>query len=66
MAVMRQGSVADLDAGLALCAAAVGLRPRLPLADSIVHATAHRGKAVVWTQDGDFEGLPGVRYFSKH
>lgn len=65
VAVMQQGSVVDLDAALAICAAAVGLRHRLPLADSIVYATAQRAKATVWTQDADFEGLPGVRYLPK-
>ncbi|TVQ32585.1 MAG: type II toxin-antitoxin system VapC family toxin [Wenzhouxiangella sp.] len=63
VAVMQQGRVVALDAGLALSAAALGLRHKLPLADSIIYATAQQARAIVWTQDSDFEGLPGVRYW---
>jgi toxin FitB len=62
VAVMQQGRVVDLDAALALRAAALGLRHKLPLADSIIYATAQSARAVVWTQDADFEGLDDVRY----
>lgn len=65
VALMMQGRVVDLDADLALAAARFGLRHRLPLADSIVYATARRFEATVWTQDADFDGLPAVRYFAK-
>ncbi|MGH8283118.1 MAG: type II toxin-antitoxin system VapC family toxin [Gammaproteobacteria bacterium] len=65
IAVMRQSAVADLDASLALRAAALGLRHKLPLADSVVYATAQAAGALVWTQDADFEGLEGVRYKAK-
>ncbi len=65
VAVMQQGKVAELDAALALRAAALGLRHKLPLADSIVYATAQAGTATVWTQDADFENLPDVRFKAK-
>lgn len=52
----------DLDARLALSAARVSLDTRLPLADSVVLATAQLHGATLWTQDADFETLPGVRY----
>ena len=64
-ALMQQGTVVDLDATLALAAATLGAAHKLPLADSIVFATARRVGGVVWTQDGDFEGLPEVAYFPK-
>ncbi len=64
-ALMQQGTVVDLDARLALDAAKLGLAHKLPLADSVVYATAQRLKATVWTQDEDFDGLPGVRYFAR-
>jgi predicted nucleic acid-binding protein len=61
-AAMRQGTVVDLTADLAIAAAQIGAERRLPLADSIIYATARAYKAILWTQDGDFDGLDGVRY----
>jgi predicted nucleic acid-binding protein len=60
-ALMSQGRVADLTAGLAIDATT----HQLPLADSIIYETARRHNAALWTQDVHFEGLPGVRYFPK-
>jgi toxin FitB len=65
VAVMQQGTVVDLDAALALSAARAGLDHQLPLADSIVYATAQSVGGVVWTQDEDFEGLADVHYVPK-
>jgi predicted nucleic acid-binding protein len=62
---MRLGRVVALDEALASEAAVLGVRHRLPLADSIIYATARAHDAVVWTQDRDFEGLPGVEYRAK-
>ena len=64
-AIMRQGKIVDLDGALALSAAKVGVTSKLPLADSIILATARRFDATVWTQDEDFDGLPRVKYRSK-
>ncbi len=64
-ALMQQGTVIDLDVTLALAAAKLGVEHKLPLADSIVYATARRVGGVVWTQDNDFESLPDVEYFPK-
>lgn len=65
VAVMRQSAVVELDVALALRAAALGLRHKLPLADSVVYATAQAASALVWTQDADFDGLPGVKFWRK-
>lgn len=62
VAVMQQGAVVDLDAGLALVAARTSIETRLPLADSIILATARSRGATLWTQDADFATVPGVRY----
>ncbi len=64
-AIMRQGRVVDLTESLAMHAAELGLAHRLPLADSIIYATAQMNAAVLWTQDSDFEGLDGVRFKGK-
>lgn len=65
VAHMRQGTVVALDADLALAAAHIGIANRLPLADSVMLATARRHGAILWTQDADFEGIEGVRYVSR-
>lgn len=65
-ALLHQGRIVPLDSGLALAAAKLGLDHKLPLADSIIFATAQQYNAVLWTMDADFEGLPGVHYFAKH
>jgi predicted nucleic acid-binding protein len=51
-----------VDATLALAAARLSTEERLPLADSVILATARTHGATLWTQDGDFEGRDGVRY----
>ncbi len=66
VAVMRQGHVADLTESLAVAAARVSAKHALPMADSIMLATAQAWDAVLWTQDSDFEGVSGVRYIAKH
>lgn len=62
---MKQGKVIPLDSELAMDAAKFGLIHKLPLADSIIFATAQKYTAVLWTQDNDFDGLENVRYISK-
>ncbi len=65
IAVMRQGAVVDVSADLALVAAKVALALKLPLADSLILATARLRRATVWTQDSAFEGIDGVKYTAK-
>ncbi|MEP7347786.1 MAG: type II toxin-antitoxin system VapC family toxin [Gemmatimonadaceae bacterium] len=64
-AVLHQGQVVPLDSGIALSAAHFGIAHKLPLADSIIYATAKQFDATIWTFDADFKGLPGVKYFPK-
>jgi predicted nucleic acid-binding protein len=61
-ALMRQGKLVDLDAMSALSAARLSLQYRLPMADSMMLAAARSHRATLWTQDSDFEAVPGVRY----
>jgi predicted nucleic acid-binding protein len=65
MALMQQCSIVDLDATLAMSAARLSLELKLPMADSIILATARAGEATLWTQDDDFEGLDDVKYIAK-
>jgi predicted nucleic acid-binding protein len=62
IAVMLQARVTDLTATLAITAARLSGKSGLPLADSVMLATARAHDAVLWTQDADFEGMAGVRY----
>ena len=62
VAVMRQGMVVDLDTPIALQAAKLSAEHRLPMADSIILATARSYDATLWTQDADFKDLLGVHY----
>ncbi|MBB5353667.1 putative nucleic acid-binding protein [Haloferula luteola] len=62
---MLSGIVISLDPGIATHAADLFIKHKLPLADSIIYATALAHKATVWTQDDDFKGLPHVKYFPK-
>ena len=59
---MSQANVVALDADDAVDAARAGLAHRLPLADSIIYATAVHHGATLWTHDEHFRGLPGVHF----
>lgn len=65
VAFMEQGQVIDFDRALALAAARISLAHDLPMADSIMLATARQFGATLWTQDADFEAIEGVKYFAK-
>lgn len=65
VAAMQQGLVVRLDAELALAAAKISSETKLPMADSVILATARDHDATLWTQDSDFEGVEGVRYVEK-
>lgn len=65
VAMMQRGKVVELSSSIALLAAKLSLDLKTPMADSIILATAQIHAAVLWTQDSDFEGIPGVRFFAK-
>jgi predicted nucleic acid-binding protein len=65
VALLQQGRIVELTSPIALAAATLGLEHKLPLADSVVFATAQAFDAVLWTQDADFEGLSDVRFRAK-
>lgn len=64
-ALMQHGKIVELSSSLALYAAKLSIELKLPMADSIILATARLHEATLWTQDTDFEGIDGVRYFPK-
>ncbi len=65
VAVMMEGRVVELTVEIALEAARLSVAEGLPMADSVMLATARVHGAELWTQDADFEGKRGVRYIAK-
>ena len=65
VAVMQQGAVVDLSSALALKAARLSIDLALPLADSVMLATARAYDATFWTQDADFKDIDGVKYVAR-
>jgi predicted nucleic acid-binding protein len=62
---MQQGQVADLTAPISLSAARISVDHKIPMADSLILATARAHGAALWTQDADFDGITGVKYVPK-
>jgi len=62
---MRKGTVVDLTASLAIAASKLSLAQKIPMADSIILATAKEFGATIWTQDSDFKNVEGVKYFPR-
>jgi predicted nucleic acid-binding protein len=60
---MQKGKVVDLSTPLAIAASRLSLEHQLPMADSIILATAQEFKAIIWTQDSDFKNISKVKYF---
>jgi predicted nucleic acid-binding protein len=65
VALMQQGIIVELSAPLALSAARISLNDKIPMADSIMLATARAYGATFWSQDSDFENITGVKYIEK-
>lgn len=63
--LMRLCRVVDLTDVRAIAAAKASRTHGLALADAAMYSIALEHGAVLWTQDADYEGLPGVRYIPK-
>lgn len=62
---MQKGRVVDLTASMAIAASKISLEYKIPMADSIILATAKEFEATIWTQDSDFKNIDDVKYFPK-
>ena len=60
--VMRQAQVIDLTDTRAVAASEAAQKHKLAMADAIMYSIAQEFKATFWTQDVDYQRLPGVRY----
>jgi len=65
VAAMQKGTVVDLTASLAIAASKLSMEHSLPMADSLILATAQEFNAVLWTQDSDLKNIKNVKYFRK-
>lgn len=66
IAQLKKYRIIAFDEDLALSAAKISLDHKIPMADSMIYATALQYKAILWTQDKDFQNLPGVQFLSKN
>jgi predicted nucleic acid-binding protein len=64
VAAMQKGTIINLNANLAMNASKLSLQHNLPMADSIILATARAYDCIIWTQDSDFRQIEGVNFFS--
>lgn len=65
IADMYHGQLVNIDDSMALSAAQISLETKLPMADSLILATARAYHATLWTQDEHFKGMPEVQYLAK-
>ena len=63
-ALMQKGGLIPLDVPIALQAAKISRDKKLPMADSIILATARTYKATIWTQDTDFQNMDNVKFIN--
>ncbi len=62
---MQQARIVDLDVTLALQAIELSVIHHLPMADSIILATARAYNATLWTQDEHLKDIDDVRFIAK-
>ena len=63
--VMRRGRVLDLTDRRAIAASEAAARHGLALADAAMYSMALEHDTTLWTQDVDYQDLPGVNYSAK-
>jgi predicted nucleic acid-binding protein len=66
IALLMQGTVIDFNIDLAIKASQISKEHKLPMADSILLATALKYNSILWTQDQHFENISDIiRYKPK-
>ncbi len=65
VALMHQAGVVDVTSSIAMDAVKLSIDLKLPMADSLILATARSCGAILWTQDAHFDGLPNIRFKKK-
>jgi toxin FitB len=64
--LMQQATVIDVTPSIAVQAAKMSHKFKIPMADSVIYATARMNDSILWTQDADFKDLEGVKFYKKH
>ncbi len=65
IAILHQGTIVELSNSIAINAAKISYEHKLPMADSVILATAREYNALLWTQDEHFESMEKVKYIRK-
>lgn len=65
MADLYKGKIIEIDSPLAISAARISADLKLPMADSLILATARVYHATIWTQDEHFKNVEGVQYIRR-
>lgn len=65
VADMQKGTLLDLTPSLSMSAAKISADLKLPMADSLILATAREYSATLWTQDKHFQDMEGVCHVAK-
>jgi predicted nucleic acid-binding protein len=65
VALMHQARIVGFTASLSLEAAKLSIDFKLPMADSILLATAQGENATLWSEDEHFKDIPDVQFIEK-
>jgi predicted nucleic acid-binding protein len=65
VAQLKRYDIIPLDESLSISAAKISNDYKIPMADSIIYATAKKYNATLWTLDSDFKDLNDVKYIEK-
>lgn len=65
VALMHQAGVVDVTSPIAMDAVKLSTDLKLPMADSLILATARSCGAILWTQDAHFDRLPNIKFKKK-
>ena len=63
--LMCRSTVIELTTARAIAASDSAQKHRLAMADAVMYSIAREFNATFWTQDVDYQDLPGVRYHAK-
>lgn len=63
--ILKSGRIIDMDSEIAILASDISKQHKLPMADSLIYATAQIHGAELYTQDKHFDGLANVHYFAR-